>query len=156
MRGERNVLLTGLQLERLQHIVDHLNEVEALHFKPKRIILEFVEVHHLVDQTQHTIHTALHDDQRVVGLGRQTLVADQLSEWSGNDGERCAEFVRNVGEETHVHRVDALLVLVLTFGLQSGPAFQTIALPRGKEIPDQHGGNQHIQQLCPPGKPQGG
>ena len=155
MRGERDVLLTGLELERLKHIADHLHEVEALHFKPKRIILEFVEVHHLVDQAQHTIHTALHDGQRVVRLGRQALVIDQLSEWSGNDGERCTEFVRHVGKEAHVHRVDALLVLVLTFGLQSGPAFQTKALHRGKEIPDQHKADKCIQQLCPPGEPQG-
>ena len=41
----------------------------------------------------------------------------ELFHWSRNHGEWCPELMRDVGEETHVHLVDALFLLLLIFSL---------------------------------------
>ena len=41
----------------------------------------------------------------------------ELFHWSRNHGEWCPELMRDVGEETHVHLVDAQFLLLLILSL---------------------------------------
>ena len=121
-----------------------------LHLQFQRVVLQFIEVHHLVHQPQHTVHAPLHDVQQALVLSRNLVAVAQLCHRSCYHGERCAELVRYVGKETHVHPVDTLLLLLLILGAFQSHLLGLYAHPRPDEQPDDDCRYHHIYKICPP------
>ena len=59
----------------------------------ERILLQFVEVHQLVHQFQHPVHTSAYNHQKIPVGTLYVRRFGQLRYRSGNQGERCPEFM---------------------------------------------------------------
>ena len=96
------------------------DDVSPFHSQLQGVILQFVEVHQLVHQTEHAPHTALYDVKQLFVFSLYFGTFAKLCYRTRNHGEWGAELVRDVGKETHVHAVHPLFLLLLKFGTPGG------------------------------------
>ena len=92
-----------------------MGDVVLTHAQAQDVHFQLVEIQHLVDQPEHRIGAGRDGEQFLVRVSRDGLILEQRGKRSGDDGQRVAEFVGDVGEETHVHLVGPVLQLVLLF-----------------------------------------
>ena len=108
--------LVGVDAENIYKALQLRDDVSPFHSQLQGVILQFVEVHQLVHQTEHAPHTALYDVKQlfvspsILGLSQSCVTGPEIMV-SGD-----AELVRDVGKETHVHAVHPLFLLLLKFG----------------------------------------
>ena len=62
---QRQTLLLGIKLKRIADVVHGFHHINLLHTKTQGIVLQFVEVHQLVYQFEHTLNAALSDVKQV-------------------------------------------------------------------------------------------
>ena len=96
------------------------DDVSPFHSQLQGVILQFVEVHQLVHQTEHAPHTALYDVKQLFVFSLYFGTFAKLCYRTRNHGEWGAELVRDVGKETHVHAVHPLFLVLLQFGASGG------------------------------------
>ena len=93
----------------------------SIHFRNSQaqfIGLQLVEVEHLVYQPQHSVHTHTYMNQDTVYRLWQGFIGIQRHQRSGYDGKRIAEFVSNIGKETHIHLLSLLFAFQFALLLQ--------------------------------------
>ena len=61
-----DALVVGVHPEDAHLALQAGDEVGTLHLQAQGVVLQLVEVHHLVDEPQHAVHAALHDVQQVL------------------------------------------------------------------------------------------
>ena len=113
-------------------LAQFINHIHLCHLQAQLIRLQLVEVEHLVDEPQHSVHTHAHMVQRAMHRLRQSLVGIQRHQRTGDDGDWVSELVGNIGKESHVHLLGEFLPLTLLLFLQemkavgSGPEIERI------------------------------
>ena len=133
-----------------------VNQVNLPHLQAQGVVLQFIEVHHLIHQPQHAAHAALHDEEQPLLAPLNLGGLAELVHRAANHGERGAELVADVGKEAHVHPVDALFLLLLLASLAHHHLPLADALDvAGKEC-HYAGGQQQVEAPGPPGEPRGG
>ena len=150
-----DALVVGVHPEDAHLALQAGDEVGALHLQAQGVVLQLVEVHHLVDEPQHAVHAALQDVQQVLVRTLYLRIGAELVHGTGNHGERCAELVRDVGEEAHVHPVHPLLLLLFQAGAAGGLLFGADAEQGTQEEKGEGGCQQEVEQVGPPRAPGG-
>ena len=113
LEREGDVLGGGLLLEELVLVADERDEVGLPHVHNHLSLVDFPQVHHLVDEVQDALRVLL--DNLVDALPLWVFVGlDEREQWGDDEGQRGADVVADVDEETelglaHLFRVDVAL-----------------------------------------------
>ncbi len=112
-----DAFLLGVHDEEVHDALHLGDNVGFLDVQAGCVVLQLVEVEQLVDESQHSIHAPADDVQQQLVVLVDAFTFAELFHWSRNHGEWCSELMRDVSEETHVHLVDALFLLLLILSL---------------------------------------
>ena len=88
-----DVLVRHIVAENIQILGNDGDGVGKADLESERILLQFVEVHQLVHQFQHPVHTSAYNHQKIPVGTLYVRRFGQLRYRSGNQGERCPEFM---------------------------------------------------------------
>ena len=113
VEGETYLLDVGLLLEELHLVVDESYHVGFPHVHGHLSLVDFPEVHHLVDEVKDTLGIAAHERIGVLPLW-VAVGLDEREQRGDDQGERRADVVADVDEEpklglTHLFGMDMLL-----------------------------------------------
>ena len=129
-------------------LAQFINYIHLCHLQAQLIRLQLVEVEHLVDESQHSVHTHAHMVQRAMHRLRQSLVGIQRHQRTGDDGNRVSELMGNIGKESHVHLLGEFLPLTLLLFLQEmKPVGSCPEIERVEDMKHQ-GNDAEIEQPC--------
>ena len=145
-----DTLLLGIKLEDVADIVHRLHHIDLLHVEAQGVVLEFVEVHELVDELEHTLDATLCHTEQTLILATERRALHELAYRTRNHGKRCAELVGDVGKKTHVHLVGTQLLLLLHLCLTGGPTGCYHATCIAIEIVGEGRGQREVDEPSPP------
>ena len=74
MRAKLDVLVACIDRKELCHLLKQPHDILSFHLEPQAVFFELVEVHHLVDELQHTVHAAVHHLEQSVLFALYALV----------------------------------------------------------------------------------
>ena len=143
--------LLGVVDEVVAHAVDHLHHVELFDAQPQCVVLELVEVHQLVHELEHPLDIAVGDGEQVLVVAAEAFALHDLAHRPCDHRQRRTELVGDVGEETHVHLVCALLLLLLHLRLTGSTTGRHHATGIAVEIVGEGSGEGEVDAPCPPG-----
>ena len=129
-------------------LAQRLDNIYLCHLQAQLIRLQLVEVEHLVDEPQHSVHTHAHMIQGAMHRLRQSLVGIQRHQRTGDDGDRVSELVGNIGKESHVHLLGKLLTFTFLLFLQEMKPVGTCPKIERVEDMKHQGDDAGIEQPC--------
>ena len=95
-----DVALLGMNAVFLPEHLQHFVEVGVGHVHLHLSVLHLAEVENLVHQLEHLLGVVVDEGQVFLSRRRQTLVLLQFLNRTFDEGERCAQFMTDIGEET--------------------------------------------------------
>ena len=143
--------LLGVVDEVVAHAVDYLHHVELFDAQPQCVVLELVEVHQLVHELEHPLDIAVGDGEQALVVAAEAFALHDLAHRPSDHRQRRTELVGDVGEETHVHLVRALLLFFLHLCLTCSPTCSHHATGIAVEVVGEGSGEGEIDAPCPPG-----
>ena len=147
---EGETLFLGIELEGVEDVVHGLYHVDLLHTQAQGVVLQFIEVHQLVNEFEHALDAFLGDAEQPLVLIGEVSALYQLAYGSCNHRQRCAELMGDIGEEAHVHLVGAQLLFFLHLSLTGSTAGVNQTTGIAIEIPDEGRGQSQIDDPSPP------
>lgn len=102
-------MLFGYRLEVGHDFAGEGHDIDPLYMHLHLPVLNLAEVQDLVDKPQHAVRVPLHDLQLLAGVVREFGVLQDILHGAGNQGERGAQFVGDVGKEAQLHVCQLLL-----------------------------------------------
>ena len=108
MKGEIDLSVFGRFFEGEVHFVHEFNDVVFACTDRELTVLGLAKLHQFVDQVLHKPDVATHTGHAPVHIRRRLTRLHDRIYLTGDDGQRCTEFVCDIGEETQLRLVDSL------------------------------------------------
>ena len=93
-------MFIGEAVETFHNVADERDQVNLLHPHLHLLVLYLAEVQNLIDKPQHPVRVSLHQHQLFPFLIIQLAMLQDLLYGTGNQRQRCTQFVRYICEET--------------------------------------------------------